>query len=61
MPGVKDFVLNYKSTHKIGVASSSKNARFILKKINFDHFFDVIVDGNNITESNQIQSVFKMC
>ena len=61
MPGVKDFVLNYKNTHKIGVASSSKNARFILKKINFDRFFDVIVDGNNITESKPNPKVFLKC
>ena len=61
MPGVKDFVLKYNSTHKIGVASSSKNARFILKKINFDHFFDIIVDGNDVTESKPNPKVFLKC
>ncbi len=61
MPGVKNFIFNYKKSHKIGVASSSKNARYILKKINFDHFFDVIVDGNNITESKPNPKVFLKC
>ena len=61
MPGVKNFILNHNDTHKLGVASSSKNARYILKKINFDHYFDVIVDGNNITESKPNPEVFLKC
>jgi len=61
MPGVKDFIFNFKKSHKIGVASSSKNAKYILKKIKFDHFFDVIVDANIIEESKPNPKVFLKC
>ena len=61
MPGVKNFISKFKNNHKIGVASSSKNAEFILKKINFDHCFDVIVDSNIIEESKPNPKVFLKC
>ena len=61
MPGVYDFISKFKKDHKIGVASSSKNAEYILKKINFDHFFDVIVDSNVVQESKPNPKVFLRC
>ncbi len=61
MPGVKDFIYNFKKTHKIGVASSSKNANYILKKIKCNHFFDVIVDSNIVQESKPNPKVFLKC
>ncbi len=61
MPGVKDFISIFKKTHKLGVASSSKNAKYILKKINYDHFFDSIVDGNMVSESKPNPKVFLQC
>ena len=61
MPGVKDFIYNFRKSHKIGVASSSKNAKFILKKIKCDHFFDVIIDSNIVNESKPNPKVFLKC
>lgn len=61
MPGVKDFIYNFKKNHKIGVASSSKNAKYILEKIKCDHFFDVIIDSNIVKESKPNPKVFLKC
>ena len=43
---------------KLAIGSSSKNARFILERIGLIHFFDVIVDGNDITHSKPAPEVF---
>ena len=43
---------------QIGLGSSSKNARMILKKLDLIHRFDTIVDGNNITLSKPDPEVF---
>lgn len=49
LPGVKPLLESAKKNNiKIGVGSSSKNARFILEKLNLIHFFDVIIDGNDV-------------
>ena len=60
MLGVKDFLINNKK-FKLGVASSSKNARYILKKIKCDHFFDIIIDANDVCESKPNPKVFLKC
>tara|TARA_S200000501_G_scaffold376759_1_gene432763 strand:- start:654 stop:1265 length:612 start_codon:yes stop_codon:yes gene_type:complete len=60
MLGVKDFLINNKK-FKLGVASSSRNARYILKKIKCDHFFDIIIDANDICESKPNPKVFLKC
>ncbi|MDK2807508.1 MAG: beta-phosphoglucomutase [Clostridiales bacterium] len=43
---------------KLAIASSSKNARFILDKLDLMHRFDVVVDGNQITKSKPDPQVF---
>ncbi len=43
---------------KLAIASSSKNATFILKQIGLFSFFDEISDGNNITQSKPDPEVF---
>lgn len=43
---------------KLAIGSSSKNARFILKQIGLDNFFDAISDGNNISQSKPHPEVF---
>ena len=60
MYGVKDFLITHGKS-KLGVASSSKNAKYILKKIKCDHYFDVIVDANDIPESKPNPKVFLKC
>ena len=61
MLGVEDFILKFKNTHKLAVASSSKNARHILEKINMDHVFDVIVDANMVEASKPNPDIFLKC
>ena len=60
MYGVKNFLITHRKS-KLGVASSSKNAKYILKKIKCDHYFDVIVDANDILESKPNPKVFLKC
>lgn len=43
---------------KTAVASSSKNARFILEKIGFENYFDAVVDGTEIKKSKPDPEVF---
>ena len=43
---------------KISLGSSSKNARFILERVNLLDAFDAISDGNNITKSKPDPEVF---
>ncbi len=42
----------------LAIGSSSKNAKFILKQIGLDGFFDAISDGNNIVNSKPHPEVF---
>lgn len=44
--------------YKIALGSSSKNAKFILERVNFTEAFDAISDGNNITKSKPDPEVF---
>lgn len=44
--------------YKLAIGSSSKNARFILEKVELLDFFDAISDGNNITNSKPDPEVF---
>lgn len=43
---------------KIALGSASKNARPILEKVNIIHFFDAIVDGNDVTNAKPDPEVF---
>jgi beta-phosphoglucomutase len=42
----------------IALGSASKNARPILEKTNIMHFFDVIVDGNDVSNAKPDPEVF---
>ncbi|MCI8893137.1 MAG: beta-phosphoglucomutase [Lachnospiraceae bacterium] len=44
--------------YKLAIGSSSKNARFILEKVELLDAFDAISDGNNITNSKPDPEVF---
>lgn len=44
--------------YKLALGSSSKNARFILERVNLMGAFDAISDGNNITHSKPDPEVF---
>ena len=43
---------------KLAIGSSSKNAKFILEKVELKDAFDAISDGNNITKSKPDPEVF---
>lgn len=53
-------VLKYLKENNIPIAlgSASKNARPILEKVNLLHYFDSIVDGNNVTKAKPDPEVF---
>ncbi len=56
---VKETLLCLKENgKKIAIGSSSKNARFILNKLNILNWFDTIVDGNDIKMSKPDPEVF---
>ncbi len=44
--------------YKLAIGSSSKNAKFILEKVELKDAFDTISDGNNITKSKPDPEVF---
>ena len=56
VPVVLDFLK--KKNIPIALGSASKNARPILEKVNLLHYFDVIVDGNNVTKAKPDPEVF---
>jgi beta-phosphoglucomutase len=53
-------VLDYLKGHNMPIAlgSASKNARPILQKVQLIDYFDVIVDGNNVTKAKPDPEVF---
>lgn len=53
-------VLNYLKENNIPIAlgSASKNARPILEKVGLLSYFNVIVDGNNVTKAKPDPEVF---
>jgi len=55
-------VLEYLKQHNqlIALGSASKNARPILEKVNILHYFDAIVDGNDVTNAKPDPEVFLM-
>ncbi len=59
LPGVKAFLIELRNNNiKIGLGSSSKNARTILKKVGLTEYFDTIIDGSNITNAKPHPEVF---
>jgi len=53
-------VLEYlrQNNQPIALGSASKNARPILEKVGILHFFDAIVDGNDVTNAKPDPEVF---
>lgn len=59
LPDVKeklDFIKN--QGHLIALGSASKNARPILEKVKLIHYFDVIIDGNDVSNAKPDPEVF---
>ena len=59
LPGVLKVLEYLKSKNQfIALGSASKNARPILEKTNIMHFFDAIVDGNDVSNAKPDPEVF---
>jgi beta-phosphoglucomutase len=59
LPGVMPVLKFLKDRHQlIALGSASKNARPILEKTNIIHFFDAIVDGNDVSNAKPDPEVF---
>ena len=59
LPGVMAILRFLKENNqKIALGSASKNARPILEKTGIIHFFDAIVDGNDVTNAKPDPEVF---
>ena len=59
LPGVVKVLECLKNNNQaIALGSASKNARPILKKTNIMHFFDAIVDGNDVSNAKPDPEVF---
>lgn len=60
-PGVKDLILSLKEKgYKVGLASSSKNAKAVISLLRISNLFDTIVDGNMIRNSKPHPEIFLM-
>mgnify|MGYP001165990069 CR=1 FL=1 len=59
LPGVKDYLVELRA-RGVGIAlgSASKNAVFILDKLNIADMFDAIVDGNKVSRAKPDPEVF---
>lgn len=59
LPGIKKLLNNiYKKDYKMSIASSSKNARSIIKKLGLSDFFEVISDGNSVNKNKPAPDLF---
>ncbi|KGL63866.1 beta-phosphoglucomutase [Polaribacter sp. Hel1_85] len=56
VPKILEFLKN--NNIPIALGSASKNAQPILEKVNLLHYFDTIVDGNNVTKAKPDPEVF---
>jgi len=59
LPGIYDgLLLLTKKGVKIGLGSASKNANYILEKLELSPFFQVIIDGNQVEKGKPNPEVF---
>lgn len=59
LPGVQEFLQEIRSEGiRVALGSASKNSPMILEQIHLTHMFDVVVDGNSITEAKPNPEVF---
>jgi beta-phosphoglucomutase len=58
-PGVKQLVADLKSAGiKVGLASSSKNAKTVIKLLKIENLFNCVVDGTMISKSKPDPEIF---
>ncbi len=59
LPGVVELLTQLKPHYRLAVASSSRNAKAILKNTGLLSLFDVVIDGTMITRSKPDPEVFR--
>lgn len=60
LPGTREFLAYARDKGKrIALGSASKNAMLILERTDISYFFDVVIDGNKVTESKPDPAVFQ--
>lgn len=60
-PGVLQLIHSLKDAGiRVGLASSSKNARTVLRLLQIEHEFDAVVDGNMISRTKPDPEIFLM-
>ena len=59
LPGAKEFVESVRSAGFLtALGSASKNSKIVLEKLNLYPLFDVIIDGNSVTNTKPNPEVF---
>jgi beta-phosphoglucomutase len=59
LPGVVPFLAELQAAGiRIALGSASKNAPLILERVNLSPYFDVVIDGNSVTEAKPNPEVF---
>ncbi|MBJ6361625.1 beta-phosphoglucomutase [Paenibacillus sp. GCM10012307] len=59
LPGIPEFVADIKQNGiKVGLASASKNALFVVKRLEAEHYFDVIVDVTTLKRNKPDPEIF---
>jgi beta-phosphoglucomutase len=59
LPGVQEFLQEIRNKGiRVALGSASKNSPMILRQIHLTEMFDVVVDGNSITEAKPNPEVF---
>ncbi|NLY76293.1 MAG: beta-phosphoglucomutase [Firmicutes bacterium] len=59
LPGVKELLdLIKERGFKLGLASSSKNAKYIIEKLAIESYFDSISDGNDVKQAKPAPDLF---
>ncbi|QPC83509.1 beta-phosphoglucomutase [Phototrophicus methaneseepsis] len=60
MPGIMAFIEEARTTtdYKLGVASSSRNAKAVIKKLGLNHLFEVVGDAYTVANAKPSPDVF---
>jgi beta-phosphoglucomutase len=62
LPGVMDFLGELKRRHiKTALASASKNASFVLQRLQLEHHFDYVADAAKVARGKPDPEVFLVC
>jgi beta-phosphoglucomutase len=59
LPGAKEFLIEMRENNiKTALGSASKNAGLILRRLQLNDLFDVVIDGNKVTKAKPDPEIF---